>query len=527
MILRANLFNSPAGSSPVITNATFKLESVQKAAIYGPRQRYIAPFWPYIHSTINIRPYSGKTTLILSMILLLPYEGSIKIDGIEARDIPRDKFKEIFTIIPESPVTFPSASIRQNLLTDEILDPSRADAALNADGIRFLFDNNMDERLTLIAKLLHGVGLSDIVRDAGGVNTKFSSLVLSPTQRQKFSLAQGLAKYYAMRTKMAIVDSTTSRVNAEGLERMNSLIDEILGVNPDCMVITLASHADAIEGSQYVARIAGGRVFKFVVESMLRNKASSSRNRVSKRVLKTRGMLSEEELVGEIARRSEQGTRERGRRLPSPTPATSSSSQCQSSSDPVAGPSTSPESSAPESPSQAPLSPTVNPTPLTYGARRLSRSPGNGRHPRPLSEAPTSMGRRFEPARRRNGRTLRRPVPVARPRSPPGSDDSEDYTTREIPSWMKDFADDSVDQLRRYEMYTRIFEFGSIRMQTLLVQHRIRDTAALQSYHRRNESQDPEVVWEQWQETEALLAYYNKLERAVLAARIARQNGLC
>ncbi|CEJ87451.1 hypothetical protein VHEMI04419 [[Torrubiella] hemipterigena] len=502
---------NPAGNSPVITNATFKLEGVQKAAIHGPRQ-------------------SGKTTLVLSMILLLPYEGSIKIDGIEARDIPRDKFKQIFTIIPESPVVFPSCSIRQNLLTDEIIDPVRADAALNPDGIRFLFDDNMDERLTLITKVLRGVGLSDIVTNSGGVDSKFSSLVLSPTQRQKFSLAQGLAKHYATRTKMAIIDSTTSHVNTAGLERMISLIDEILGVDPDCMVITLASHSDAIEGSQYVARIAGGRVVKFFVESMLHRK-KTAKNRVLKRSLKSPATLSEEELVGEVARRSEQGRRERGRRQRTPSPASSSSSAgSQPNPNAVAGPSTLPAAPprplSPQSSSSRAPSPTFNLTPETYSTRRTSCSPGSGRHPEPLPQASSSSRPRIEPARRRRGRTIR-PPPVVRPRSPPISDDSDDDTLPEIPGWMVDFADDSISELRRHELYTRIFEYGSLRMERLLLRHAQRDNAILQHFHELHHSDEPHILQQQVRDIQKVTGFYHKLQSALVVARYARQQGRC
>ncbi|CEJ92325.1 hypothetical protein VHEMI07985 [[Torrubiella] hemipterigena] len=492
-----------AGNSPVITNATFKLEGVQKAAIYGPRQ-------------------SGKTTLILSMILLLPYEGSIKIDGVEARDIPRDKFKQIFTIIPESPVTFQSASIRQNLLTDEIIDPTRADAPLNPDGIRFLFDDDMDERLTLITKVLHGVGLSDIVRDSGGVDAKFSNLVLSPTQRQKFSLAQGLAKHYATRTKMAIIDSATSHVNTEGLERMNSLIDEILGVDPDCMVITLASHSDAIDGSEYVARIAGGRVTKFFVESMLRKTVSSSKNRVSKRVSKSRAIPSDEELASEVARRSGQGMRDRGRRPRSPSPATLLSSHSQLTSDAGAGPSTS-QALPPRR--MSPLS-FRSPSTSASGTHLASRSPGSGRNLRPTPASHSPVSQRPEPARRRRVRTIR-PPPVVRPRSPSISDDSDDDTLPEIPGWMVDFADDSISELRRHELYTRIFEYGSARMERLLLRHALRDNAILQHFHELHHSDEPHILQQQVRDIQTVTGFYHKLQSALVVARYARQQGRC
>lgn len=439
----------------------------------------------------------------MSLILLLPYEGSIKIDGIEARNIPRDRFKTIFTIIPELPVVFPSASIRQNLLTDEIMDPSLADAILNPDGILFLFDNDMDERLTVITKLLRGVGLLDIVRDAGGVDAKFSNLVLSPTQRQKFSLAQGLAKYYATRTKMTIIDSTTSHVNTEGLERMNSLIDEVLGAVSDCMVITTASNSDAIEGSQYVARITGGTVLKFFVEAMLDRNYSESNNRVSKRPQRTQATMNEEDLTADLIRQQRQRNRDRMARSPSPGGV----------------PLNPPDLTAAAVPSAS-----VPFAMETY--RRISHSPGSGRDLVLVTGSRSFDIRPIGPPRRRRGRTtwLYRQVPVS-----PMSEDCDEYTEQEqgdIPTWMEEFQDNSIGELRKQELYARIFEFGSPRMQTLLSHHRARDVMALMEEQQREQSDDPAVMRRHAEESQALLAYHRNMEMAVQAARSARQRGL-
>ncbi|MCS7307997.1 MAG: ABC transporter ATP-binding protein/permease [Aquificaceae bacterium] len=58
---------------------------------------------------------SGKSTLLRVMAGLLPYQGSIKLDGLELRDIKRENLRESFLFLSQEPFVFPG-TVRENLL---------------------------------------------------------------------------------------------------------------------------------------------------------------------------------------------------------------------------------------------------------------------------------------------------------------------------------------------------------------------------------------------------------------------------
>ncbi|CEJ89834.1 hypothetical protein VHEMI05656 [[Torrubiella] hemipterigena] len=167
----------------------------------------------------------------------LPYTGSIKIDGVEACKIPRAQLNAAFTVVPQDPVLFRNATVRKNLMSDKIMQ---------------LTDQNGNEQI--LEHVLSGVGLLNVVKNSGGLYAKFSTLNLSYEQLQRFSLAQGLLKYYFKRTKMALVDSVTDNASGEGLAHMRMIMKEIFELG-QCSVISTVNHRSAVPDVPWLARI--------------------------------------------------------------------------------------------------------------------------------------------------------------------------------------------------------------------------------------------------------------------------------
>lgn len=181
--------------------------------------------------------YSGKTTFLLSMVAWLSYTGSIKIDGVEAREIPRSQLNSAFTVIPQDPVFFRNATIRKNLLPDEIIQIE-----------------NKEGGEVVLERVLAGVGLLAVVERNGGLYSHFSTLKLSYEQRQRFSLAQGLLQFFFNPTKMALVDSVTDNVSRESLEQMTSMMNEVFRFG-DCSVISTTNRPASLSTAPWLARI--------------------------------------------------------------------------------------------------------------------------------------------------------------------------------------------------------------------------------------------------------------------------------
>ncbi|CEJ94427.1 hypothetical protein VHEMI09961 [[Torrubiella] hemipterigena] len=209
---------------------------------------YNLPNSPPLISGINLRIFgreaalcgtfnSGKTTFFLSMVARLPYTGSIKIDGIEARTIPREQFNSVFTVVPQDPILFHNATIRKNLLPDEIME------AQDQQGCEVVLE-----------RILAGVGLSAIVERNGGILSQFSTLNLSYEQNQRFSLAQGLVQYFFNPTKMALIDGVTDNVSNESLDRMTSMMREMFQFG-ECSIISTTNRPPSHITAPWLAEI--------------------------------------------------------------------------------------------------------------------------------------------------------------------------------------------------------------------------------------------------------------------------------
>lgn len=178
----------------------------------------------------------------MAILNLIPYEGSIKIDGVEARDIPPDMVHRVFTVIPQRPILVPSATIRQNLVLEEIM-----------------FDHTRNDDVIQIDQILFYLGLSEIITQSGGMHAPFSRLRLTPSQLQRFAVAQGLMKYFYLPSRMVLNDSSANIVDAESLERISYVTREIFGWTGSTVIQT-ASDMPLLQRGTWLGFIRRGEI---------------------------------------------------------------------------------------------------------------------------------------------------------------------------------------------------------------------------------------------------------------------------
>lgn len=114
-----------------------------------------------------------------------------------------------------------------------------------------------------IEYVLYNTGLFDVVQRVGGLTTPFAELNLTPEQLQRFSVAKGLMEYCIHRGKVIIVDGATSYVNAQTLQQLRDVMEDVFLQN-ECTILTTSNNEHALHGSQLVFGIRHGNVLRLI-----------------------------------------------------------------------------------------------------------------------------------------------------------------------------------------------------------------------------------------------------------------------
>lgn len=188
-----------------------------------------------------ISVYSGKSSLLLTLLHLTEYSGNISIDGRDVKTVPRDLLRERITTITQAGLEL-KGSVRLNL------DPF-------GFGLRAPSDSPpTDEDLI---DILSRTGLWNLVEDAGGLDTPMSKLKLSQGQKQLFHLSRAMLHHQVTGSKILLMDEGTASMDEETEARVMELMATYF---THCTKIIISHRQALLDGANVVLRMDQGRV---------------------------------------------------------------------------------------------------------------------------------------------------------------------------------------------------------------------------------------------------------------------------
>lgn len=162
--------------------------------------------------------------MLLTMLRLMDYTGTIEIDGIDIATIPPQLLRSRITTVSQDSIKL-DGSIRENILP---------------------FENQLqDETITehIIFEALDQVELTEVIDNRGGLDAKLSGMDFSEGQMQLLGLARAIVHNTCTQSRVVILDEATSNLDLETDSKIQAAIrDAFL----DCTIFMVSHRSESL-----------------------------------------------------------------------------------------------------------------------------------------------------------------------------------------------------------------------------------------------------------------------------------------
>lgn len=197
------------------------------------------------------RTGSGKTSLLLTLLGFLEYNGSIKIDGVEVRDTPHDELRsKIITVTQDNLVL--DGTIRENLLPFDTRSGERLCGPLTEKE-----STEAAQKDTILREVLVYFQIWESIEETGGLDAIVSDIGYSHGQLQMLCIARAVVRRRMTGSRLVLVDEGTSAV-----DRWRDVIvrQAMAQYFSDCTIIIVAHRDETVADAHLTVTLSKGEI---------------------------------------------------------------------------------------------------------------------------------------------------------------------------------------------------------------------------------------------------------------------------